>query len=253
MEDREKVTTATQDVEEPVENKNASNEKEVKEESKHPLSVEDVLEALNKATPDMLLKVPTVKELVENARRQEKDKLYKTLEKIEKEKNEYKTKLEETESKLKEYETQNLSFEEKMQLKLKELEETYSKQLLDLQNELRRMEEEARKKELQAYKERRLREVGHEIIPELVQGNTVEEIEESIKYAQQRYRELVSEFEQRFKEAQSNQVKNVAKTVNPSINSIPPLSVEDIRNMSLSDYAKRRDQLLEALRRGELK
>ena len=91
--------------------------------------------------------------------------------------------------------------------------------------------------EVKLYREQKLREVGNEIIPELVMGSTKEEIDNSIIASQERYKTIL---------------QNVAKKSTPSIPSVnvstgsmqsKEINPTDIANMSPSEWAEYRKTL----------
>lgn len=215
-------------------------------------SLEDVLKQLSEAGNDTLLNLAPVKELVQNARKQEKDKLYKTLEQREKEAKELQEQLQQAMEALKKYEEQNLTAEEKVQRELEKLRKEHDELVQALQREKEEAERKARKAELERYKAEKLREAGNEIIPELVGGDSEEEIDASIERAKAKYQEIAQQFEAKLKQTQTAQIKDAFHSTNPAGGNIKPLTAEEIRRMSPEEYAKHREQILAMIRRGEL-
>lgn len=215
-------------------------------------SLADVLALLKEAGEENLLALEPVKALVETVRKQEKDKLYKTIEQKEKEAKELKEKYDAAQESLKKYEEQNLSFEEKLQLQIEALRQEHEALVEALKKEKEEAERKAHEAELQAYKEQRLREVGDEIIVELVGGNTKEEIDTSIERAIAKYQEIASRFEEKMKEDKKQAVKAATKVTNPSANAVKPITAEEIARMSPEEYAKNRDRIMEVIRLGIL-
>lgn len=149
-----------------------------------------------------------VQKQVERARKEEKDKLYpqieglksdlKEIQNILKAEREEKNKIQKEAERRAEQERQSkLSDVERTQEILSRLEE----QLKDEREERKRFEsrlaERDRKDELDRYRNRLIEANKDEIIPELVHGNSVEELDESLEIAKARYKEFEEKFNQR--------------------------------------------------------
>lgn len=91
--------------------------------------------------------------------------------------------------------------------------------------------------EVKLYKEQKLREVGDQLIPDLVFGNTKEEIDKSIEVSKTRYQEIASKFSQQV----ATQVPAV--NVNTSTMTQKELNSEDISKMSPREWAEYRKSL----------
>ena len=90
--------------------------------------------------------------------------------------------------------------------------------------------------EVKLYREQRLREVGDVVIPELITGETKEEIDASIEVSKARFTEITSKF------APTHQ--NIPPVnVNTSKFSMKDLSAEDISQMSPQEWAEKRKLL----------
>lgn len=143
------------------------------------------------STEDVLPK-KTVEELLAKARQDEKNKLYPEIEKLK--------------TKSTELETIKKSLEQQIQARTKEVEElragklseldSVNKELTDLKETNLRLSaaieevaseaaEKIRRSELASYKERRLRESGLKKLHAMVAGNSIDEIEASLKSAQE--------------------------------------------------------------------
>jgi hypothetical protein len=219
---------------------------------------------------------------VESARKQEKDKMYKRLEeadvRVKSMEEQLKVISSEREEAIKKAEEQALR--EAEILKKREFEELTAKELLlkqetefnkkinDVENEWKSrleeidrdrqaqaalLEKERRHQEIQTYLNRRLQEEQEAIIPELlglVSGNSEDEIETAIaKYKEassaifENVQRATAETQVRFKGAGVT-----APPVGPMETQMEQqtLTAEDIRNMSMDQYQKMRDRLLNA-------
>lgn len=150
-------------------------------------------------------------DLISKARKEEKEKLYPKISTLEKEKKDLIEKhnsslltIGELQSKIeklsKKEETLDTTKEEdkdlkalKIALEEKELE---LKTLLETTESVEDVEERVRKAiseeyEVKLYREQKLRQVGDNIIPELVMGTTKEEIDKSIEISQNRFNDIV--------------------------------------------------------------
>lgn len=173
---------------------------------------------------------PTVnfEQLIAKARQEEKEKLYPQIERLKAENaslvqkvNDYLLKIAEKDEKIssleKELETlkanPNITEEyktlkeevERLRRENEELKNTYEQKLTAI--------------ELEYYKKEKIAEANGKIIPELVTGNTKEEIDNSIELAKKRYEEIVS---------------SVAKVGTPTTN-LPPVNPKNTNTQSFSD------------------
>lgn len=213
-------------------------------------SLEEVMSIISKVGNEHLIQLAPVKELIESARKQEKDKLYKTLEQREREAKELEAKLKEANKAIEEFQQQNLTFEERIQLEIQKVKEEQQALVEQLRREKEEAEKQARQKHLEAYKAAKLREAGEEIIPELVGGNSEEEIDRSIELAKAKYQEIAQKFAAQAKQQQQQEFKQTFSTKAPSSSQIQPLTAEEIRRMTPEEYAKNRERILEAYRLG---
>lgn len=136
------------------------------------------------------------KEFAASIRKEEKDKLYPT---IEKQKNDLLAAEEAKkalELKLKEYEDKNLTADEKNEKRWTELAEQNDA----LAKQLERVSEEAAKEiyriQLEATREKVLAKYGEEIVPEMVVGSTIEEIQQSAEKANSVYLNIKAKAEE---------------------------------------------------------
>lgn len=219
---------------------------------------------------------------VENIRKQEKDKLYKRLEEADtrvktmeeqmailtqereaaRKEAEERAKLEaET---LKKREEEELSAkellrkrEEEFDLKLKGLDSEYSRRFQEIEEQRQAqsaiLEKERRLQELTSYRQRRLSEEQESIVPELidlVSGNTEEEIENSIAVLRERSSAILESIQQATQQ-QQGRLRGVSVTAPPvgpteTQTEYQTLNADDIRNMTMDQYAKMRERLLNA-------
>jgi hypothetical protein len=172
------------------------------------------------------------KELMGQIRKEEKDKVYNTLEKYKEEAKKIEEQKKELEAKLQEYETSKLTVEEQAALKLSKLEESN----MHLQSQLESIMEEANNKinalQVELAKKDILSQYGDEIIPSLVSGNTIEELQESAEKAHREYQSIVDrereKLEATFKKAKTGVGSGVSPT-NDRLNA--GVNVADIKRI----------------------
>ncbi len=154
-------------------------------------------------------------EIADSVAKREKDKLYPTIEK-------YKQDLKEAQDKLKEYEDKNLSAEERMSNQLKEANEA----IADLTKKMEQVAEAASKEvhavKLEATREKMLAKYKDEIIPEMITGNTTEEIIQNAKKANELYLSIREKEEERIK----RELKGKRQTTKVS-SGVDPVSSSD--------------------------
>lgn len=219
-----------------------------------PITFEDVTGFLENAKSDVLFKIPAIKSLVEHARTEEKDKVYKSLgskdEKIKKLEEDLALATKALENK----ENDNLSEQEVLQRHVKAL-ETQLKSLTDsIEAERTASNEEKRLAKFEAYKEKRLRklaEEGTEYLPDLIGGITEEEFESSINKAITRYAELKAQLLENAK-PNTPPKPSTPSVTNPAGSNTKPLSLRDIKNMPTDEWAKNRERALKEATQGNL-
>ena len=210
---------------------------------------------------------------IEKARQQEKDKLYERLNKQE----EVLKKLQEeqqarlnaeaearkaAEAAAEEERKKNLTYEQK----LEEMQAEWANRFTTLNNQLEQnaalMEAEARFQELQKFRARRLEEEKDDIMPNLhgwVQGNTEQEIEDAITRAKETTSSILNDVVQAQQNQQwaAQQARQQARGTGVTAPPVGPMennsgqqsyTADDIRGMTIGDYAKNRERLLEAAR-----
>ena len=180
-------------------------------------------------------------DLIAKARQQEKAKLYPQIQKLQEQNNALTEKnnahlltIGEKDARISELEKQlaesnNASKkgasekEASLLSKIAELE----KELTDIKaNTVSREEIEAEIKaeyDVKLYREQKLREVGDTVIPELITGTTIEEIDASIKVSQERYNQITSKV--------LGGVQVPVANVNTSSFQAKDLKIEDIANL----------------------
>lgn len=203
-----------------------------------------------------------------NVRKEEKDKLYPRIEEMRTELQRLREAEEERKRLAEEQEAAEAEARQKAEedeLSAKELllkkEEEWQNRFQTLEQEREQdralLEKERQYNELRAYRESALAQAEDEIMPELrdlVQGTSREEIDQSIADMQERSRNILEQAR-----SAVQQHRQQMPTVRPtSPGNIGPLeeresaeqtvTPDDIRSMSMSDYAKMRDKLLGATR-----
>jgi len=246
-------------------------------------ATEAFLEAANEVAPQQSGRVFTADE-VEHIRKQEKDKLYKRLEEAEVRsktmEEQVRVLAEEREKAIRE--AQEVARKEEEIRRLREFEELSAKELLKraedefnvkIQNidkewqdrfaqiEAERhaqealLEKERALRDLEAYRQRKIHESSEEIIPELIDliaGNSAEEIDASVEILRQRSAAIINSIQQA---TQASRVKGAAVT-SPSVGPMETqmeyqtLNADDIRNMTMDQYVKMRDRLLNSRPKG---
>lgn len=215
-------------------------------------------ESQSEMTTEQLRKLPQVSKLMEEARSQEKQKLYKTLENKETELTNLKTEIEELKTKLRDKENENLSEVEILQKEIRELNDKHNELQEKFVSEQERAEKEKKDAELAAYKERRLREEGEELVTSLVGGNSEEEIEQSIELAKTEYQNIFqkalsnaeSQMQQEETTRRKEKVNNTSRVTNPSTASELGLTREEIKKMSPEQWKAVRDKAIDAAKEG---
>lgn len=162
-------------------------------------------EETKKSTPNF-----NYEDLISKARKEEKDKLYPKITALEKEKetlieknNKSLLTIGELQSKIEELEESNktgtLSESEEVAKLKKALEEKEEelKGIIETTEDIATVEERVRNEvaeeyEVKLYREQKLREVGDQLIPELVTGSTKEDIDKSLAVSQERFNDIVT-------------------------------------------------------------
>ena len=186
-------------------------------------------------------------DMIEKARKQEKDKLYNKMKELEDKNkmfedflNQEKQKAEQYAQQLQRQKEQQMSEEEKIKQtvsKLVEQNDYLSKQLEEV---ARTSQERLRESELKAYKAQALAK-NNVLIPELVSGNSVDEIDNAIKLAKEKEQQLLKQAEERVRAEvvatlpKPSQSASVPEQVS---NMIDPRKKYEIANLKPEEFAK---------------
>lgn len=203
------------------------------------------------------------------ARAQEKEKLYPQLEKLKEEvtllrqreqereaaeatrKEERKKREAELAQKKKAEEEQELSAKELLARKEAELQEQIESERAERERAFALLEQERKFQTLQNYRSQRMEEERDNIIPELitlVQGNSEDEIEQSISELKNKsaaiFESVAQANQQARKEMAGSRITSPASGPLDNDSEQRTYSPDDISDMSLADYAKNRAKLL---------
>ena len=189
-------------------------------------------------------------DLVKKAREEEKSKLYPQIEKLKKDKNDLLLVVAEKDNTIKTLEKTVADLQKNHSKLAKDVEEstatnkvvqeqalTISQLEQELENLQAQYETDVQSLKLTSYREKQIALAGGEIIPELVTGNTEEEINASIELAKQRYVQI---------QEQALASVQMPKSVNPSVTQLSQnalKSVEDIASMTPAEWAEYRKNL----------
>jgi hypothetical protein len=208
---------------------------------------------------------------ISRAREQEKQKVYSTMEKMKEELSGLKKEREEREAleadrrakrverdtelaKKKQEETDaELGFKELLQKKELELESKLAEQKAATDNAFALLARERDYQELQTYRSQRLEQERENIIPELIdliQGNNAEEVEASIVSLKEKstriFDNVAAASQQSRKEMVGARITAPANGPLDNDSDSQSASPDELRNMSMADYAKNRSKLLGA-------
>lgn len=221
-------------------------------------------------------------EEVEQIRKQEKDKLYKRIEEAdtrvktmeeqmallsqerEAARKEAEEKARQEAELLRQREVDELSAkdlltkrEEEFNLKLQDIESDYRRRFEEIESQRQAqeaiLEKERHLQNLNAYRQRRMQEEAESIIPELidlVSGSSEDEIETSIAVLRDRSSAIIESIQQATAQ-QQGRLRGAPVTAPPvgpmeTQMEYQTLTADDIRNMSMDQYEKMRDRLLNA-------
>ena len=194
--------------------------------------------------------------LIAKARKEEKEKLYPEITKLK----------EEVEKKVTRINELLLAIGEKDEIisqKDKEIKElkTNSKKsdsqevkelnikITELENKLAEKDEEISAIKLTSYKDKKIAEAGGELIPELVTGNSEEEIDLAIEKAKERYKEIISKIasQQQTKPQNSNNIPpanpNTSSFINSQVNTQSLSELNLMTPEGRAEYEKMRKQM----------
>lgn len=172
-----------------------------------------------------------VNQRVEAARKEEKDKLYPQLEELKnavKEMQEaFRAERKDKEKIQKEKEEEaererlaKLSEEDKRNEALERIEEQLKEERQARLKSEQQYQKEKKESQLKEYRRNAIqavRDAGEDLLPELVKGNSEEEIDESIQNAKSRYKELAEKFKEDFSE---NVKKKMPRSTSPGLEAL---------------------------------
>lgn len=206
---------------------------------------------------------------IAKARAQEKDKLYGTLDKMKEELSVLRKEREEAAAKEAERKAQRaareaelqkkkqeeaeaeLGFKELLKKKEEELEAKLAEERAERERAFALLEREREFQELMTYRQQRLEQERDNIIPELIdliQGNNRDEIEQSILGLKEKSARIFDSVAQASQQTRKEMVgaRITAPASGPLDNDPAQIlnSPDDLRNMSMADYAKNRAKLL---------
>jgi len=206
---------------------------------------------------------------IAKARAQEKDKLYGTLNNLKEELSVLRKERDEAAAKEAERKAQRaareaelqkkkqeeaeaeLGFKELLKKKEEELEAKLAAERAERERAFALLEKEREFTELQAFRQQRLEQERENIIPELIdliQGNTRDEIEQSILALKEKSSRIFDSVAQASQQTRKEMVgaRVTAPSSGPLDNDPAQImnSPDDLRNMSMADYAKNRAKLL---------
>ena len=220
------------------------------------------------ATRGKTLTEAEVQELIEKVRKQEKDKLYGKIEELSgtvselnakaKAEQEVKEKVDaEAKAKADAKRKAELSTEERLAEQMKTFEEQLAKEATERMRLQEELAEERQRQEVETYRQELLKQAGDEIIPDLVRGETRQDIEHSIAFAKTRYQEL---FQATKSKAEGKVTQNMPRTTNPDPAALDEAELEkSLANLDIdprryqrdlnyrSDMDKKRTALLEQI------
>lgn len=202
---------------------------------------------------------------IERIRKEEKDKLYKSIEDLKGQLSTLTSEQEARQKALKEAEKQaadaaKAKAEEEMSAKqlLEQKEQEWNQRFAQIEQDRERssalLEQERKFSALQDYRATRLQAEAENIMPELrdyINGASEAEIEQSIALAIEKTNKVISNFQQATQ--QQRQQQRGASVTSPPVGPLEDnsqnyetLSADDIRGMDMNEYAKRRGSLLGA-------
>lgn len=180
--------------------------------------VPEVKETKEETSKEETLTKAEANELLEKARKQEKDKLYGTIqslqEKLEvlteaqKADQEEKKKIrEEAEAAAEKERLAKLSSEDKLAEQLSALATKLDREAKAREELETKLAEEREARALDSYRQKALAEAGDEVIPDLIQGQSKEEIDRNVAIAKARFQELFKAATDKAKGEKGDQVK----------------------------------------------
>ena len=203
-----------------------------------------LIELLSSVDKGILLKSETIQGLLENARQQEKNKLYKTIDDKDSTIKQLNETILDLQSQLKTKEDTTMEGEKQLLEQIQAMKEAQDKLIQEMEKE----KEQARLAKVQAYKTSKIAEANGEIITALVVGSTEEEIDASIEVAKAEYQKIVAPLKQQVEELGKPSKANAPKPSNPATPPQMEFTAEQIKAMSTEQYAQYREGLLKSVR-----
>jgi hypothetical protein len=242
--------------------------------------MENTVEAADLLSPEILAAIPAQENPSEvgsvysaddiaKAREQEKAKLYPQMEKMKEELSSLKKAREEQaakeaereqrnaeelvrkEAQKKEEEESELSFKDLLKKKEQEFQSQLEAERLERERAFALLEQERKFQEVTNYRQQRVEQERESIVPELidlVDGNSADEIEQSIAMLKDKSVRILSSAQQAMQSARQQMAGT--RITNPAAGPLDndseqkTYSPDSIREMSLADYAKQRAKLL---------
>ena len=242
--------------------------------------MENTVEAADLLSPEILAAIPAQENPSEvgsvysaddiaKAREQEKAKLYPQMEKMKEELSSLKKAREEQaakeaereqrnaeellrkEAQKKEEEESELSFKDLLKKKEQEFQSQLEAERLERERAFALLEQERKFQEVMNYRQQRVEQERENIVPELIDlidGNSADEVEQSIAMLKEKSARILSSAQQAMQSARQQMAGT--RITNPAAGPLDndseqkSYSPDSIREMSLADYAKQRAKLL---------
>ena len=242
--------------------------------------MENTVEAADLLSPEILAAIPAQEnpsevgsvysaEDIAKAREQEKAKLYPQMEKMKEELSSLKKAREEQaakeaereqrnaeellrkEAQKKEEEESELSFKDLLKKKEQEFQAQLEAERLERERAFALLEQERKFQEVMNYRQQRVEQERENIVPELIDlidGNSADEVEQSIAMLKEKSARILSSAQQAMQSARQQMAGT--RITNPAAGPLDndseqkSYSPDSIREMSLADYAKQRAKLL---------
>jgi len=242
--------------------------------------MENTVETADLLSPEILAAIPAQENPSEvgsvysaddiaKAREQEKAKLYPQMEKMKEELSSLKKAREEQaakeaereqrnaeelvrkEAQKKEEEESELSFKDLLKKKEQEFQSQLEAERLERERAFALLEQERKFQEVMNYRQQRVEQERENIVPELIDlidGNSVDEVEQSIAMLKEKSVRILSSAQQAMQSARQQMAGT--RITNPAAGPLDndseqkTYSPDSIREMSLADYAKQRAKLL---------
>lgn len=198
----------------------------------------------------VLLRNPKVDAFIKSLRKQEKDKLYPEITRRDAAIKELQDKLDETLNTFRAKEEEGIAEQKSLLEVIQSLKQGQDELKNQMQRDKEEMEREKHLAMLDAYRERRIREVtnaGHGIILELITGDSPEEIDASIERAMATYSQVAEKERQavmrQMEESQKGKNSPFFPVTNPAHQPSEEVTAKTIRDVSDADWGKVREEV----------